>query len=82
MQGLLSRATSDDAQGELQGVLAAITAVATIVSPLLMTLTFRQFTHDDAAVYLPGAPFLLSALIEFAGVLVIVSAFRQKFRAA
>ena len=82
LQGLLSRATSDDAQGELQGVLAAITAIATIISPLMMSLAFRQFTHEEAALYLPGAPFLLAALIEFAGLLVIVSAARRKLRAA
>ncbi len=80
LQGLLSRATSDDAQGELQGVLAAITAVATIVSPLVMTLTFRQFTHDDAIMYLPGAPFLLAAVAEFAGLVIILQAIRRQFR--
>ena len=42
-----------------------------IVSPLMMSLAFRQFTHEDTALYLPGAPFLLAALIEFAGLVVI-----------
>ncbi|MDE2790916.1 MAG: TCR/Tet family MFS transporter [Paracoccaceae bacterium] len=80
LQGLLSKSASDDAQGELQGVLAAITAVATILSPMVMTLTFRVFTRDEAPVYLPGAPFLLSSLIELAAMLVLIAAVRDWFR--
>ncbi len=63
LQSILSRAAPDDAQGELQGTLTAIGAVAVIVAPLLMTQTFFYFTHDAAPVYLPGAPFLLSAAL-------------------
>ncbi|MDM7969391.1 MAG: TCR/Tet family MFS transporter [Paracoccaceae bacterium] len=63
LQGILSRAVADNAQGELQGVLTSLTSVAMVVAPLVMTQTFAQFTRADAGVYLPGAPFLLSAVI-------------------
>ena len=63
LQGIMSRKAADNQQGELQGTLASINAVATIVAPLVVTQTFWYFTKDDAAVYLPGAPFLLSALL-------------------
>ena len=63
LQGILSRAVADNAQGELQGVLTSLTSVAMVVAPLVMTQTFAQFTRVDAGVYLPGAPFLLSAVI-------------------
>lgn len=60
IQGIMSRQTADDSQGELQGVLASAGAVATIISPLLMTSVFAIFTQDGAGFFLPGAPFLVS----------------------
>lgn len=61
LQALASRAAPADAQGELQGVLASLNAVAMIGSPLLMTGTFRHFTAPDAPVFAPGAPFLFAS---------------------
>ncbi|MEM7489006.1 MAG: MFS transporter, partial [Pseudomonadota bacterium] len=61
LQGLTSRIASDDQQGELQGVLASITAVAAIVSPLLMTRTFNLATEGDR--HFPGAPFLVACAL-------------------
>lgn len=63
LQGMMSRAASDDQQGELQGVLGSIAALATIISPLVMTQTFAYFTNDRAAIYLPGAPFVVAAAL-------------------
>ncbi len=61
LQAIFSRAAPDTAQGEVQGVLSSLTAVATIVSPLLMTSVFSAATAPGAAVGAPGAPFLVSA---------------------
>ena len=58
----MSNNVPDNAQGELQGALSSLTALATIISPFLMTRVFSYFTDDKAPVYLPSAPFLLSAL--------------------
>ncbi len=63
LTAMMSRAVGDDAQGELQGVLSSIHALSMIVAPLMMTGIFAAFTHDDAAIYLPGAPFLLSLVL-------------------
>lgn len=63
LQGIMSRAADDDQQGELQGVLGSIAALATIISPLVMTQTFAYFSREGAAIYLPGAPFVLSSLM-------------------
>ena len=82
LQGILSRATSDDSQGELQGVLAAVAAVATILSPPAMTLTFGYFTRGTADVYLPGAPFVLALLIELAALVVFLSGYVRRQRNA
>ena len=73
LQGMMSRATPDDSQGELQGVLSSTGALAMILAPMMMTGVFAVFAAKDAPVYLPGAPFLLSAalmvvcLLVFAG---------------
>lgn len=63
LQALASRAAPADAQGELQGVLASLNAVAMITSPLLMTATFSAFTAPSAPVFSPGAPFLLASVL-------------------
>ena len=63
LTAMMSRAVGDDAQGELQGVLASLHALSMIVSPLIMTGIFAAFTHDEAAFYLPGAPFVLSLVL-------------------
>ncbi|MCF3593258.1 TCR/Tet family MFS transporter [Rhodobacteraceae bacterium LMO-12] len=66
LQAAMSRAVSDDSQGELQGVLSSVTSLAMILAPLAMTQTFAVFTKADAPIYLPGAPFLLSAVLMLA----------------
>ncbi|SPF77926.1 TCR/Tet family MFS transporter [Pseudoprimorskyibacter insulae] len=60
LQGLLSRNAPDNQQGELQGGLTSLRAVATIIAPLVMTSVFAVFTAPDAAVFFPGAPFVLA----------------------
>jgi len=72
MQGYMSNATPDDQQGELQGVLSSIAAVAMSVSPLVMTGVFFFFTREGALIFSPGAPFLMSALLMVVCVLILV----------
>jgi len=61
--GLLSRQAPRDAQGELQGAVACLYSLASIAGPPLMTQLFARFTAPGAAVHMPGAPFLASALL-------------------
>ena len=70
MQGVMSRAAGERQQGELQGVLGSISALSMILSPVMMTQAFFWFTRDDAVLRLPGAPFLLGAVL-MAGALAI-----------
>lgn len=63
MQGVMSRAAGPDQQGELQGVLASISSLSMILSPLIMTQAFFWFTRDEAVMRLPGAPFLVAAVL-------------------
>lgn len=73
LQGLMSNSVADNAQGELQGAMSSMTALATIISPFVMTRVFSYFTQESTPVYLPSAPFLLSAL----SVLVALFLFRR-----
>jgi DHA1 family tetracycline resistance protein-like MFS transporter len=78
MQGIMSRSAADNQQGELQGTITSINAVATIIAPLLVTQTFWYFTRPDAPIYLPGAPFLLSALLTIGCIAVFIQTPRPK----
>lgn len=78
LQGIMSRTASDDQQGELQGTVTSINAVATIVAPLMVTQTFWFFTADTAPLYLPGAPFLLSGLLTVLCIVVFIQTPRPK----
>ncbi|MEL6837776.1 MAG: TCR/Tet family MFS transporter [Pseudomonadota bacterium] len=78
LQGIMSRTASDDQQGELQGTVTSINAVATIVAPLMVTQTFWYFTAAQNPVYLPGAPFLLSAVLTIGCIVVFMQTPRPK----
>ncbi|MEW2919222.1 TCR/Tet family MFS transporter [Ruegeria sp. ANG10] len=67
LQALTSRATPDSQQGELQGVLTSLHALSMVISPLVMTSVFAHFAKPEAAIYLPGAPFLLALLLMVVG---------------
>ena len=73
LQGLMSRAVGDDQQGELQGALTSLSALAMIISPILMTSTFAAFTAETALFYMPGAPFFLALILT----LIAIALFRR-----
>jgi len=61
LQAIASRSAPANAQGEVQGVLSSLNAIAMITSPLLMTGVFSHYTSAGASVYAPGAPFLVAS---------------------
>lgn len=63
LQGMSANRVPDSEQGELQGVISSVNGIAMIISPLLMAGLFREFTREGATIYLPGAPFLLAAVL-------------------
>jgi DHA1 family tetracycline resistance protein-like MFS transporter len=70
LNAILSHLVPHNEQGELQGAIASVGSLTSIVSPLLMTGLFATFTGPAAPVYFPGASFLAAALFEL-GALVI-----------
>jgi DHA1 family tetracycline resistance protein-like MFS transporter len=63
---LMSRRVGPDAQGELQGAVACLFSLSSIVGPPLMSQLFSRFAAPTAAVHLPGAAFLAASALAFA----------------
>ena len=63
LNGLMSKAVSDETQGELQGAVASLQSVASVIGPPMFTAVFAAFTVANAPHYLPGAPFGLAGVI-------------------
>ena len=66
INSLNSRAVDASSQGELQGATQAVGSIAAIVGPPMYTLVFARFAGEDAGLYLPGMPLLLSAALALA----------------
>jgi len=63
LQGHIANQVPDDAQGELQGVLASLSSLAALIAPVPFSMIFQTFTKEDAMITLPGAPFLAAAVL-------------------
>jgi len=73
LNGLASTKVDDNRQGELQGGLASLMSLASIIAPPLMTQIFYSFSQASSAFYYPGAPFLLSAMLTLISLAVFIS---------
>ena len=62
MQQLMTERIAEDAQGELQGAIASMVSLTSIIGPIIMTRMFGAYADQDG-LYFPGAPFLLSVII-------------------
>ena len=67
-QGLMTRHVGVTEQGRLQGLDGSLRGIADLVGPGLFTLTFAYFIAPDRRSDLPGAPFLLAALLQVAAI--------------
>ncbi|MCT4655628.1 MAG: TCR/Tet family MFS transporter [Cohaesibacter sp.] len=80
LQGIMSRSVSEEAQGELQGALASILGVTTILSPLIMTQIFNLFTTPDTSYYHPAGVFGIAAIITLFAIPVLWKALKTHAR--
>jgi DHA1 family tetracycline resistance protein-like MFS transporter len=62
-QGIMSKRVSGSEQGQLQGAMMGLRGLAGLFSPFVFTFTFATFINPRIGVHLPGAPFLLAALL-------------------
>ncbi len=63
INALMSARVGSDTQGELQGAIASVSAVANMFSPLLMTQVFSFFLSDNVDVKFHGSAFILAAIL-------------------
>jgi DHA1 family tetracycline resistance protein-like MFS transporter len=66
LQTLMTRLVGPTEQGRLQGALASLTGLASLIGPTAFTQTFALFIGSRADWGLPGAPFLLAAILVLA----------------
>jgi DHA1 family tetracycline resistance protein-like MFS transporter len=63
--GLMSHLVGPSEQGQLQGANSSLTGIANLLGPALFTQIFALFIGERTDWHLPGAPFLLAALLLF-----------------
>ncbi len=69
LQTIMTRLVDATEQGRLQGALASLMGLASLIAPMVFTQTFAVFISSRADWGLPGAPFLLAALLIVCSVL-------------
>lgn len=62
-QSMMTHQVPPSAQGELQGALSSMRGIGMLVAPGIFTLTFAYFIDVRAGFNLPGAPWLVAALL-------------------
>ena len=76
--GLMSRRVAATEQGQLQGANASLMGIANLFGPGLFTQVFALFVGERAVWHLPGAPFLLAALLLLFAAVVASAATRSQ----
>ena len=82
MNALASQQVPANAQGELQGAVAGLQSLSTILGPPLMTQIFGYFSAPGAIVHLPGAAFLTAAVLTALCAVLFVRALRAALQLA
>lgn len=77
IQGIISNRVPASEQGQIQGGLTSVISLTAIIGPPIMTKLFAHFTHPSAAIYFPGAPFILGAILTAMSVILAVNHFRS-----
>jgi DHA1 family tetracycline resistance protein-like MFS transporter len=68
-QGLMTRHVQSSEQGQLQGANNSINGITGVIGPGLFAVTFAHFIGAQREWHLPGAPFLLAALMLIIGII-------------
>lgn len=82
LSAIMSKEVGPTEQGELQGALASLGGLTSVVAPPLLSNLFGYFTSSAAPVYFPGAAFLAAAIFMMLAVLLLATAHRTRPTAA
>ncbi|QJR15865.1 TCR/Tet family MFS transporter [Usitatibacter palustris] len=69
-QSIMTRQVSESEQGMLQGAIASLMSIASLIGPGLFTQTFAIFIGKDAPFHLPGAAFLVAGALLLAATII------------
>ncbi len=81
LQSLMSARVSEDAQGELQGAIASVISMTSVIGPLIMTALFGHFA-DSSGLWFPGAPFAAASCLLMIAILILRRTLRDQASAA
>jgi DHA1 family tetracycline resistance protein-like MFS transporter len=77
-QGLMSVHVTPQEQGQLQGAVQCIRGLTALIGPGLFTFVFAAAIKPGVRIHLPGAPFLLAAVILLSALPVAAMVTRQR----
>jgi len=77
LQSITTKAIPATEQGLLQGSLAALSSIATIIGALLGSQVFAFFTKPGAPVHFAGAPFVSGAILALAALVPILMIWKR-----
>src|SRR5262249_39860199 len=63
IQSIMSRRVDHSSQGKLQGAINSLRSITQMVAPVMFTQIFAYAISPRSRVYLPGAPYFLSAVL-------------------
>ena len=78
INALMSEKVGPDSQGELQGAIASVSAIANMFSPLIMTQVFSWFLREEASTKFYGSAFLLAAILTGIATTLLIVGFRTQ----
>jgi DHA1 family tetracycline resistance protein-like MFS transporter len=74
MNAIMSKQAPPDEQGELQGGVASMMSLTTIIGPVIMTQALGRFSGAGAPVFFPGAAFILAAALAVLSLAIVLRA--------
>ena len=72
IQSLMSRHVDPSSQGKLQGAISSIRAVTSMAGPILFTQVFAAAISPGVKFHVPGAPYLVAAVLLLSSLLLAV----------
>ena len=80
LQAVVSENVSPSEQGEIQGTLTSLMSASSIIGPPMMSSVFYFFTHEDAPIIFPGAPFVLGGILMFVSTILAYKTLRKNHK--
>lgn len=77
IHSIMTSRIGPQSQGELQGAIASVQAIANMLSPIIMTQVYSVFSRQGAPVRFYGAAFILAAILALIAIVPLVMGTRN-----